>query len=594
MSSNEDITPGNSTEETTKDQTATEIVKEVVPNENAPTGRSPSSNSSGSNAESLSAYAERTVATIVQRDNESSGPVPNSAVQIEAGPNNVLSQKESVSDLMEISTPLTIDAVEEINSGGEDLEGTPGHFAQDPYSTDTSEFGELLDGSGVSGPTLQGANNIFVTLPSPSSGDDAETKRGNSSSDDLLDEPPSTSKATTTTRQLSITGRAALRKCFTENRPINIPVSQPVIALSEGQMHTVLRTISDESLLSSFHLMKSLLLQAADGKVFSKERCRHVRRAGTPGPGQQSSSEGESSGEDCAGGSYTSGAINSDDALDSLDFHIEHNYSPTSPGFRPQSQPTRTATPMLPTSPGSGYSAEDYAPLATLFPKSTGNKTPTKPARKRQRVTGRPGKVMKESYFKGIKWTKTFVTGPLDPAHNQHKFYCQICKTNVSIKTKGAREIVRHYQGEAHLRKDQRWRFEQLSVTDKVTGITRHQVRGKDGRILTPLELEREKLLFENAPLVDVGERYPFYDEYLANSEGQQTTEDQRASIQIALIGNFVPYDGNISLLQTLWSQVGEYMNHKEQFSPFDWSSATMTVSLFPLMVEMRFCLFHS
>ena len=54
----------------------------------------------------------------------------------------------------------------------------------------------------------------------------------------------------------------------------------------------------------------------------------------------------------------------------------------------------------------------------------------------------------------------------------------------------------------------------------------------------------------------------------MANSENQQTTEDQRASIQIALVGSFVPYDGNISLLQTLWSRVGEYMNQKEQFSP--------------------------
>ena len=105
MSSNEDTTPGNPTKETTKIQTATEIAKEAFPNENAPTGRSPSSNSSGSNAESLSAYAERTVATIVQRDNESSESLPNSAAQIEAEPNNVLSQKESVSDLMEISTP---------------------------------------------------------------------------------------------------------------------------------------------------------------------------------------------------------------------------------------------------------------------------------------------------------------------------------------------------------------------------------------------------------------------------------------------------------------------------------------------------------
>ena len=67
MSSNDDTTPGNPTEETTENQTATEIPKEAVSKEIAAPGRSPSSNSSGSNAESLSAYAERTVATIVQR-----------------------------------------------------------------------------------------------------------------------------------------------------------------------------------------------------------------------------------------------------------------------------------------------------------------------------------------------------------------------------------------------------------------------------------------------------------------------------------------------------------------------------------------------
>ena len=221
MSSNDDTTPGNPTEETTENQT--EIPKEAVSKEIAPTGRSPSSLSSGSNAESLSAYAERTVATIVQRDNVSSESLPNSAAQIETEPNNVLSQKESVSDLMEISPPLATDAVEETNLGGEDLEDTPGHVVQDLYSTDTSEFGELLDGSGVSGPTLQGANNIFVTVHSPSSGDDAGEKGGNSSSDDLLDEPPSTSKATATPRQLSITGRAALRNASRRISPSIFP-----------------------------------------------------------------------------------------------------------------------------------------------------------------------------------------------------------------------------------------------------------------------------------------------------------------------------------------------------------------------------------
>ena len=102
------------------------------------------------------------------------------------------------------------------------------------------------------------------------------------------------------------------------------------------------------------------------------------------------------------------------------------------------------------------------------------------------------------------------MTGPLDPTHNQFKFYCQNCKTNVTIYSKRAREIIRHYQGESHLRKYQRWRFEHLSITYKVTGITQHQVRGKDCHVLTPLELERETPLFQKAPLVDVGEKLPF------------------------------------------------------------------------------------
>ena len=165
MSSNDDTTPRNPTEETTENQTATDIPKEAVSKEIAPTGRSPSSNSSGSNAESLSAYAERTVATIVQRDSMSSEPLPISAAQIETEPNNVLSQKESVSDLMEISPPMATDAVEETNLGGEDVEDAPGHVVQDLYATDTSEFGELLDGTGVSGPTLQGGQQHFRHSP---------------------------------------------------------------------------------------------------------------------------------------------------------------------------------------------------------------------------------------------------------------------------------------------------------------------------------------------------------------------------------------------------------------------------------------------
>ena len=79
---------------------------------------------------------------------------------------------------------------------------------------------------------------------------------------------------------------------------------------------------------------------------------------------------------------------------------------------------------------------------------------------------GRPGKLMKEKYSKGSQWRKVFVTGSLDPAHNQYKIYFKIRKTNVSIYYKGARDVVRHYQAESPSRKDQLWQYTYLSRKD--------------------------------------------------------------------------------------------------------------------------------
>ena len=83
---------------------------------------------------------------------------------------------------------------------------------------------------------------------------------------------------------------------------------------------------------------------------------------------------------------------------------------------------------------------------------------------------------------------------------------------------------IRYYQTESHLRKDQIWRYTHLKKVDTITGITTHQVRGKNGVILTPLELEKEKPLFENAPLVDLGGEFPFLGRILG-SDGRTAND---------------------------------------------------------------------
>ena len=127
----------------------------------------------------------------------------------------------------------------------------------------------------------------------------------------------------------------------------------------------------------------------------------------------------------------------------------------------------------------------------------------------------------------------------------------------MSIYSKGARELLRHYQKESHLRKDQRWRYEHLGTDDNTTGEVLHDVRGKDGHILTPLELAKELPLFIIAPLVDIGDKMPFFDDFRANQHALGNPEEHRQAAQISLICNFVLSDGNLGLLQTVWGRVG-------------------------------------
>ena len=75
---------------------------------------------------------------------------------------------------------------------------------------------------------------------------------------------------------------------------------------------------------------------------------------------------------------------------------------------------------------------------------------------------------------------------------NKHKIYCQICKCNVSIRAKGPKEILRHYATKRHLRKDQRWRYEHLTIEDLLTKRLRYQVRGRDGKVLSNYQLQLE------------------------------------------------------------------------------------------------------
>ena len=67
---------------------------------------------------------------------------------------------------------------------------------------------------------------------------------------------------------------------------------------------------------------------------------------------------------------------------------------------------------------------------------------------------------------------------------------------------------------------------------------------------MTALELEKERLLFENAVLVDIGDKHPFYDDYMAEVTSSASFEEIKLCTQISFIGYFLPQSGNIHVME--------------------------------------------
>ena len=188
---------------------------------------------------------------------------------------------------------------------------------------------------------------------------------------------------------------------------------------------------------------------------------------------------------------------------------------------------------------------------------------------------------MRDDYFKRMRWARIFISGPTNPLKNKYRVFCHICKKNLSMYSKGPREIERHFKTERHLRRDERWRYEYLRTVDPVTGEDIHQVRGRDTKVLTKFELAKELPHFIDTELVELGERRPFYHEFIGEHPTSTLVEESRAATQLAVLGSFVGSCGNIQLLQRLWGHIGSYSQQQESFQNFTWDSDSLAVSTF-------------
>ena len=472
------------------------------------------------------------------------------------------------------------------------LPGGAGHFTAPGDHSDTTQAVDTTSQSEI--PLL------YASVPF-GTGSESETQEDSGS--EIHDPgPPGTSRFNPqpqeeVLRDLSGRSRATLKQYFEAEDPYTFPVGQRVVAFTEPQVYHLLRVLTDEAINMTCTTMERMVIGAVKGTPVTApsrtEKFRTRARAPSPGSNRQAGSSSDelsvdlgsqpspqldlSTLQDVSGLSYLE---DSDSSMERL--LIDRVYNKTAP-----ENLSTASQPGLPHNTTDGETElQEKSSLDCTLSELRGQ-SPTQKSRQavvsarksKSKRMPRRGVPMREEFFSKIAWTRSFISGPADPLHNPYMVWCHMCKKNFSIKTKGTVEILRHHRTEKHLRRDQRWRFEHLKTVDDVSGKVQHRVRGRDGKILNKSDLAQELPRFIHTELVDVGERHPFYEDYLKGHSSAPVTPQSRLQAQICLLGDFVQDSGNIAILRRLWARAGSYTGFQSVFQDFDWSEDHIMVS---------------
>ena len=461
-------------------------------------------------------------------------------------------------------------------------------------STETSEVGSMVEEAGKSSFTKdsvmaasEALNRMFSKTPGEydSSGDESD-----------LTGP----KEKRPVETLSANTRSLIRDVFVENPPVHLPRGQPVVALSEGQLSSMIHAVSRETHHIAYNSMKDILTKAVGSRVLHERKSKPSDKFRIP-PGRKTSSAADSGDDseltDSSDGS-SSHLVNTEDEQESLDYHKDLGKVPEEASLLVQAgiethysaSPSQLPSPHSPgvESTSSGHLSQSLVQLRQEALEEV-NLSLTAPnlcyqCRRKTRSRGvrpeKPNRILRDEHLSNIGWARIFVTGPMDPENNKYCFYCRICNKNISMYGKGASEIVRHYKRPKHLRRDQRWRYENLRQEDSVKGRTRHFVRSSTGKLLSESELERERKHFMKAELVVLGPTFPYFGDFISGRESTDNPAIEKLRVQLTVFSHYIPSCGDLRFLNKFWNQVGTVVNHQSSFLSYNWSPERLCVSI--------------
>ena len=230
--------------------------------------------------------------------------------------------------------------------------------------------------------------------------------------------------------------------------------------------------------------------------------------------------------------------------------------------------PSTEIPPRYPISSGQGNLEHEIAA------ESDPGENPLRPSKR-----PRPRYCLSESMFRKHPVLKFSATGPIDKEKTPYKWWCRVCKIELSLLSRGPLEMISHYKTESHLVKEHRIRMETpgLALYDReeieLQGIALQEAKrtAKDTYPIPP-QLGPRRLLVGQDRLPDIkGDSSPI--------------EVVLAQLRILEFG--LKHVGPIASLVGIHDEILQHTSTTNDFQPFNWENSRIFVS------NRLFCISH-
>ena len=172
--------------------------------------------------------------------------------------------------------------------------------------------------------------------------------------------------------------------------------------------------------------------------------------------------------------------------------------------------------------------------------------------------------------FKRHPVLKFSATGPLDPDRTPYKWWCRVCRVELSLMSRGSLELMSHYRSDSHLIKEHRIRME-------IPGMPLYDKEERE--ILGTALQEAKKKAKEVHPIPPQLDSYrPLVGQDSITDFSVTTSPTEKLFSQISILEFGLRHGGNLATLTGVYDEMVR-LTSSDRLSVQNWSQERVFVS---------------